>query len=254
MPAKKNTISHNGYEIFEQHNFQINFIRMDWRYNTIWFDLIKEEEQITWHYDKRSNDSLQLSDQRYLMASHYKMKGGLSFEGLPASDKLLYLELTSSNVIDFRGIEKFPALKRLEIQYCLKLKSDAGISALKNSIEILHINQSKKLDSVEEISQLTSLKVLRLNSCGSLANIQFIKKFPGLLDFRFVDTNILDGDLTPILEHPTLKSFGFLNKRHYNYTNEKIDKMLISRDGRENKDFARKGEYETFKYKEMDKV
>ena len=40
---------------------------MDWRYNTIWFDRIKEEEQITWHYDKKNRGVLQLSDQRYLM-------------------------------------------------------------------------------------------------------------------------------------------------------------------------------------------
>lgn len=223
---------------------------MDWRYNTIWFDQIKDEEQITWHYDEKKGP-LQLNDQRYLSTRGYKMKGNLSFEALPASDKLLYLDLTSSNIKDFRGIEKFPSLKRLETQYCLKLENDSGISSLSNSIEILHINQSKKLSSIDEISQLSGLKVLRLNSCGALASIQFIKKLPNLFDFRFVHTNILDGDLTPIIEHPTLKSVGFFDKRHYNYNSKEIDEILGPRDGPENKDFAHKGEYETFMYKEM---
>jgi hypothetical protein len=77
------------------------------------------------------------------------------------------------------------------------------------------------------------------------------KNLPNLLEFRFVDTNILDGDLTPLLEHPTLRSVGFSNKRHYNYTSEKIDEMLGPKDRDETKDFVYKGEYQTFKYKEM---
>jgi hypothetical protein len=224
---------------------------MDWRYNTIWFDQIKEEEQIRWHFDKKNEGSLQLNDQRYLTTWSYKMKGDLSFAALPASDKLLYLELVSANIKDFRAIERFSTLKRLETQYCLKLESDAGLSFLRHSIEILHINQSKKMNSINEISQLSELRVLRLNSCGALANIQFIKKLPKLLDFRFVNTNVLDGDLTPIIEHPTLISVGFFNKRHYNYTSEKIDETLSSKSSRDNKDFAYKGEYKTFKYKKI---
>jgi hypothetical protein len=49
---------------------------------------------------------------------------------------LLYLELNSTNVIDFQGNERFPGLKRLEVHYCLKLESDAGIAALKDSPEV----------------------------------------------------------------------------------------------------------------------
>jgi len=224
---------------------------MDWRYNTIWFDQIKEEDHITWDYERKMTEPLKLTIQRYLLIRKYKMKGDLSFDGLPTSDKLLYLELVSSNIKDFRAIEKFPALKRLDIEYCLKLESDSGIASLRNSIEILHINQSKKLSSIDEISQLSGLKGLWLNGCGALANIQFIRKMPNLLDFRFVNTNILDGDLTPIVEHPTLKSVGFFNKRHYNYASKKIDDILSPKDGPETKDFAYKGNYATFKYKEI---
>ena len=224
---------------------------MDWRYNTIWFDQIQQEEKITWDYSKQRKEPLQLSDEHYLTAWHYQMKGDISFGALPASDKLLYLELNSSNITDFQGIERFPTLKRLEIHHCLKLGNDTGISALSSSIEILHINQSKKLSLVHEISQLTELQVLRLNSCGPLASIQFIKKLPKLLDFRFVETNILDGDLTPILEHPTLLSVGFFNKRHYNYTREKIDEILAPKDSPAKMDFAYKGEFRTFKYKDL---
>jgi hypothetical protein len=231
--------------------FPINLTLMDWRYNTIWFDQIKTEDQLTWHFDRRNNGPLQLGDKHYLTTWHFKRKGERSFDTLPLSANLLYLELNSANVIDFQGIERFPGLKRLEVHYCLKLESDAGIAALKDSLEILHIRQSKKIRGLAEIAHLSGLKVLRLNSCGSLPNIRFIKDLPNLLDFRFVDTSILDGDLTPILEHPTLRSVGFLNKRHYNYSSEKIDAILRPKAGDETKDFVYKGEYQTFKFKEM---
>jgi len=56
---------------------------------------------------------------------------------------------------------------------------------------------------------------------------------------------------TPIVEHPTLKSVGFFDKRHYNYTSKKIDEILSPKDGPETKDFAYKGDFQTFKYKKV---
>ena len=224
---------------------------MDWRYNVIWWDQISKDDKVTWRYDEKGREPFRLADERYLTTWRYKMKGNLPFEALPASEKVLYLELNSANVTDFRGIDNFTCLKRLEMHYCVKLKGDTSISALQTSLEMLHINQSKKLHSVEEISKLSELRVLRLNACGALPNIQFISKLPKLVDFRFVDTNILDGDLMPILEHPSLQSVGFLNKRHYNYTSEQIDESLHYRDTEESKDFANKGEFQTFRYKAL---
>lgn len=53
--------------------------------------------------------------------------------------------------------------------------------------------------------------------------------FPELRDFRFVNTSIVDGDLTPLMSHPTLVNAGFLNKRHYNYKAEHVDSHLLLR-------------------------
>ncbi|HVS92992.1 MAG TPA: hypothetical protein VHE59_13205 [Mucilaginibacter sp.] len=75
---------------------------------------------------------------------------------------------------------------------------------------------------------------------------------PKLIDFRFVNTNILDGDLTQLIEHPTIRSVGFLNKRHYNYSDEQIDLELKAKSDEEFRDFAYKGEYLTSKYKAYD--
>jgi hypothetical protein len=51
------------------------------------------------------------------------------------------------------------------------------------------------------------------------------------------------------LEHPSIRSVGFMNKRHYNYKDIEIAKELNLKSSTEFKDFVYKGEYSTFKYK-----
>jgi len=46
------------------------------------------------------------------------------------------------------------------------------------------------------------------------------------MDFRFVNTNVLDGNLTPIVDHTTIKSVSFINKRHYNVKDDEMELIL----------------------------
>jgi len=137
--------------------------------------------------------------------------------------------------------------QRLELQYCTKLESDVGLSAIKDSIEWLSINISKKFEFSTELIALKNLKVLCLNECGPIKNLNFLSQLPNLVDFRFVDTKILDGDLTPILEHPNILNAGFLNKNNFSHKAEYIQEILNKRClGRKISIF--KGEYKTYKY------
>ncbi|MFC1224119.1 hypothetical protein ACFE6N_09940 [Pedobacter sp. BG31] len=222
---------------------------MDWRFNSIWWEQLEQEtifrknfkEPHTWIADNN------LSNSEYAIIWHLKEKLS-SFGNLTESDKLLYLELNLANIKNFIGIEKFSNLKRLELHYCTKLASDTGLMALKDSLEFLHINRSKKFVPTEELLSLKKIKVLCLNECGDIDNLNFLSNFPELIDFRFVNTNILDGNLQPILDHPTIRSAGFLNKRHYNYKNEEIDSLLEDKFADDNKIYVYKGEYWTFRY------
>jgi hypothetical protein len=154
----------------------------------------------------------------------------------------------SAIIKNFDGIEKFSNLKRLELHYCVKLENDFGLSRLKDSIEVLHINTSKKFKFTDELLRLKKLKVLCLNACEPIDNLDFLKAFPNLIDFRFVDTNILDGNLKPILEHPTIRTVGYLNKKHYNYNDEKLKLELEKKFDSEYKTTVYKGQYLTYRY------
>jgi hypothetical protein len=60
---------------------------------------------------------------------------------------------------------------------------------------------------------------------------------------------VLDGDLSPILDHPTIRSVGFLNKRHYNIKDDKMDALLRHKNGGEEfKTVIKYGKYENFRY------
>jgi len=116
---------------------------MDWRYNTIWFEQIDREKILSWDFKQNKLPLIDIKGSEYIILWYLKHKG-ISFDLLSSSDKLLYLELNWANIKDFGSIGKFSNLKRLETHYCTKIESDAGISALANSLENLHINQSKK--------------------------------------------------------------------------------------------------------------
>jgi len=222
---------------------------MDWRFNTIWFEQLEQDNVFKQDFKENTiaRENKKFENSEYAIIWHLKEKLN-SFDNLTASDKLLYLQLNWANIKDLAGIEKFRNLKRLELHYCIKLENDKGLSHLNENLEFLHINMSKKFEFTEELLKLNKLKVLCLNACGSIDNLNFLKNFPNLIDFRFVDTNVLDGNLNPILEHPTIRTVGFLNKKHYNYKNEKIKSELKNKFNSEYKTIAHKGQYLTYRY------
>lgn len=219
---------------------------MDWRFNTIWLEQLPPRSVATVDFGNKTESPSDLSGAGYLWASRFKSQSA-SLDDFPAAKGVEYLHLTRANLQSFAGLSRFPQIKRLEAHDCRKLACDGGLSDVRNSLQWLHIHQAKKFVPGNELLSLVNLRVLCLNSCGPLPNLDFLQQFPQLVDFRFVDTNVLSGDLTPIVEHPTLCSVGFLNKRHYNLSEQEIDEHLRPRQrGATQK--ATKGKYETFRY------
>ena len=220
---------------------------MDWRFNTIWFEQL-EQEKI---FQKDFQENIIATENKSFENSEYAILWYLkndNFTELSETDKLLYLELNWANIKNFSDIMKYRHLKRLELHYCTKLENDKGLSQINDNLEFLHINQSKKFIFTEELLQLKKLKVLCLNNCAPIDNLNFLSHFPNLIDFRFVDTNVLDGNLKPILEHPPIRTVGFLNKKHYNYKSEQIKLELENKYENEYKTVVSKGEYSTYRY------
>ena len=220
---------------------------MNWTYNTIWTEQLPDgEAQSVTCTNTRASLTEHISGS-YFMVRGFKPKDRC-FESYPAITTATYMELTLSNVRCFRGISKLGRIKRLELHYCTKLESDEGLAELTDEIEWLHINHSKKFSPSDELLRLRKLKVLCLNRCAPLENLNLLSHFPDLVDFRFVDTDVIDGDLTPLFKHPTLLNVGFLNKRHYNRTEKEADDFFGARVEPE-KEWVHRGPFRTFRYR-----
>ena len=199
---------------------------MDWRFNTIWFDLIDKDKLLNFDFNAINQAPKEhLRDIQYFIAWHHKSKEK-NLVNLPSADDLQYLELNWSNSTTLRGINKYKKLKRLELHMMTKLESGIGLESISETLEFLHIDGAKKLNINEQLAALKNLKVLRLHSCGDIDNLDFLQHLPNLVSFRFMDTNITNGDIEPILNHPSLSDVCFINKRHFNLKNDAVDDIL----------------------------
>lgn len=171
------------------------------------------------------------NDLRYLNLYSYKEKKSKynNFYDLEKFLKLISLDLSLTNITDFMDVSNCKELRRLNVDYCRNLSSWEGITNLAEHLEVLCIDHAKKLSVSEELYTLKNLKILKLCNIQPIENLDFLKHFPNLETFIFVDTNVLSGNLTPIIEHPNITYAGFLNKRHYNMKDEQVDRLLAQK-------------------------
>jgi hypothetical protein len=65
---------------------------------------------------------------------------------------------------------------------------------------------------------LTALKKLHLNNGGAIASLKPLLNLDGLESVMFYEsTNIVDGDLSPLLRQKNLARISFQNRRHYSH-------------------------------------
>ena len=132
------------------------------------------------------------------------------------------LTITQSPINSLRGLEGFRQLEKIELNYCSKLEKICCLESSKKTLTTLLLDHCKSIENHEYVELLKELKVLAYNNCGNIPSIKFIKKMPSLEDFRFVNTDITDGDISPCIG---LKYAGFFNKKHYSHTSEQIEKL-----------------------------
>lgn len=179
-----------------------------------------EEFRGYWH-PKLLCDSHRL---RVLDLSRYKSKTGdlVHFPSLPA---LQELQLVQGNTASLVGVDRLPALSIVELHHLSKLVSLRGVDLLPQ-LERLHCGNCPSLkDAAVVAPALRSLRVLRLNDCAPLSSLHFLDRMTNLEEFRFVGTNVADGDMTPLLQ---LKRVGFMRKRGFSHTPEEINSLIAA--------------------------
>ncbi|PXF29870.1 hypothetical protein WH50_18400 [Pokkaliibacter plantistimulans] len=198
---------------------------MDWSYNTIWYEQLEEGKFYHTVFNQTEKAWSVPNGGAYFVIDDFKPKSKC-FSELKGLDHPVYLKFNRSNITDFRGIDSFRGVKRLELNYCIKLENDAGISDLSQDLEWLHIGNSRKFVITDEIRSLSKLKVLCLNDCAPIENLDFIHDFPELVDLRFVGTNVVDGNLRKLYESETLLNVAFSDKNHFDCRYEELSNFI----------------------------
>ena len=159
-----------------------------------------------------------LSEVRDIRLFHYIVKEK-DLTGLNNLKQLESLYISMSNIESLTGIEEFKKLKSIEFHYLRNLTHIKAVACLKDTLEFLTFENAKKITDFESVTAFKKLKTLGFNSCDAIPSIKFIKDMPDLEDFRFINTDVKDGDITPSIR---LKYVAFSNKKHFSHTLEQI--------------------------------
>jgi len=130
------------------------------------------------------------------------------------------LSLLSAPVHNLRGLIPLKHLRYLRLANLRKLTSLAGIEGLV-ALEELNIDTCRTIGSIDEIGSLTRLRKFHFGNCGEIESLKPLEKLTSLEWVTFVEsTNILDGDLSPLMQPKNLSRVSFQNRRHYSHRRE----------------------------------
>jgi hypothetical protein len=178
---------------------------------------------IDWH--SKITNAKACTQLEFLRLDKYKSPTH-SFTDFLFSDSLKIMHFVYGNIKSLKGIKQFKNLKELKIYYNYGLTNIDEISHLSESLSILTIENSKKITDFTAIKKLTNLKELYLFG-NNIDSIAFVKDLPNLKTFSFYKSNVLDGDMSPLLERKW-DFIAFSNKRGFSYKLEEVRKLTYN--------------------------
>jgi hypothetical protein len=130
------------------------------------------------------------------------------------------LTILGSPIRSLEGLAPLLELRSLRVGDLRQLASLSGIENLIR-LERLEINTCRKICAINEISSLAKLRELHLNNLGDIQSLKPLAKLSQLHRVTFAEsTNVLDGDLSPLVGLPALEVVSFHNRRHYSLRRE----------------------------------
>ena len=150
-------------------------------------------------------------------------------KNLDELSNLLNLEKLWISVCPAENIDGLSKLINLKILMLARFSKLDNLEVLKNlnSLEELELDTCNKVNNLDALGGLTKLKKLILNNLKEVKSIKFIENLSNLEDLEIMEnTNIEDGDLSPILKLKKLKRLVIANRPHYSHTKDEMKKQL----------------------------
>lgn len=179
-----------------------------------------------WHVENENLDEAR--ELRWLKLDSFNPTSK-DFSDLAGIPRLERLKIVRSTVLSLTGIQTLEDLRYADLFYMSKLETVDALSASSVDIRELAIEKAKAITSYKPIASIQRLRRLRLSDCTAMPDLKWTKGMKYLDFFSFVDTNVEDGDLTPLTKLQKLRYVGTMNKRSYNYTCEELHELFDQR-------------------------
>jgi Leucine-rich repeat (LRR) protein len=183
------------------------------------FSTFSQLEECTLEWRPQATSLFDCPTLKRLFVNRYDGKDANPFTKLVGLESLAILNAPVENV---RGLSALKNLQILRLANLKRLTSLAGIEQLVN-LEQLEIHTCRAIGSIDEVGTLSRLRNLNLNNDGGIKSLKPLEELTCLESVVFYEsTNILDGDLSPLLRGKHLSRISFQNRRHYSHRREEF--------------------------------
>ncbi|PGH78041.1 hypothetical protein CN899_29235 [Bacillus thuringiensis] len=173
-------------------------------------------ECLSLYCDKKLTGLQDLSNLKSLSLWKYAPKGR-DLNELKNLRKLEILNVTQCKINSLSGLENLESLKTMKLNYLRTLTTIGHVKYTNGILRYLEIEACKNIEDFYEIQHLKSLETLNLFNCGDIPTIKFIQALNNLKHLSFVESNILDGDVSFC---EGIEFVSFTDKKHYSHKNK----------------------------------
>lgn len=181
--------------------------------DTIDLSKLPELEMLACDYSDRLQGLNTCEKLKSLSLTNFKSKNE-DIALLPPSKDLIELQLLTPKITSLTGIEQYKKLRKLDLYGARKLESISPLKGLSENLEEIEIQKCKTIKDFETLGEICALKKIMIGTSGNINSLSFITKLNNLEFLSFVETNVLDGNLSYCTG---LKYVGFDDKRHYSH-------------------------------------
>lgn len=152
-----------------------------------------------------------------------------ALETVPNARELERLCLIQARVASLGGLERFRNLCNLELSDCSKLGSISALADVARTLRTLRLSKCRRISSYSVLVDLEHLVELEVDDCSPLPSLRFLKQLRDLKCLDVYGTRIEDGDLTHLLDHPTLRRVIAQEQRAFAPSLRKVQEAMKRR-------------------------
>lgn len=127
---------------------------------------------------------------------------------------LTHLTIISSKITSLKGVQKLENLEYLNLGDCRKLLDITDLAECAKLMR-LEFEACKKIVSYQSIKNVNSLEFLKIENCAPITSLDFVDHLNRLKRLNIHATDVKDGKILRLTEHPSLAGIDFYKFKHF---------------------------------------